>query len=401
MQRQADRHTQAGSACGTVRLTSHSFPRATALFHIRKREQGMQQRWLASGMALGLAWCGMAHAQVDLSTLDDGMAGPRAQVMVLGTVHLGQMEGEFGPQAMEPLLAKLAAFAPDIITIEDISGEGCDLMARYPTVYDPESVGHFCSSPDKARAATGLDVPSAIAEAGRTLAVWPATPTPAQRRHLAALFLAANDDASALTQWLQLEQAERRAGDGLDDALVALLRGLETRDSESHQIAARLAAHLGLQRVHPVDDHTGDAIPIPDAEIEAFGKAIRQAWDSAAAQKQPLRKREGELAKSGEILALYRYINRPDVRAIQSDGDFGAALRETSPEHYGQRYVAGWETRNLRMVANIRAAFRDKPGARVLSIVGASHKPWFDSLLGQMQGVDIVDAGQVLQDEDD
>ena len=94
----------------------------------------MQQRWLAAGMALGLAWCGMAHAQVDLSGLDDAMAGPRAQVLVLGSVHLGQMEGEFGPQAMEPLLAKLAAFAPDIITIEDISGEGCDLMARHQPV---------------------------------------------------------------------------------------------------------------------------------------------------------------------------------------------------------------------------------------------------------------------------
>ena len=361
----------------------------------------MQQRWFASGMALALACCGMAHAQVDLSTLDDAMAGPRAQVMVLGSVHLAQMEGEFGPEAMEPLLARLAAFAPEIITIEDISGEGCDLMARHPTVYDPESAGRFCSSPDKARTATGLDVPAAIAEVGRTLAGWPSNPTASQRRHLAALFLAANDPASALTQWLQLDDVERRAGDGLDDTLASLLRELETTENESYQIAARVAARLGLQRVYPVDDHTGDAIQIPDAEIEAFGKAIRQAWDSAAAQKQPLRRREAELAESGEILALYRYINRPDVRAIQSDGDFGAALRETSPQHYGQRYVAGWETRNLRMVANIRAAFRDRPGARVLSIVGASHKPWFDSLLGQMQGVEIVDAGRVLQGEVD
>jgi len=356
----------------------------------------MQQRWLALALATGLAWSGLARAQVDLSVLDDDMAGPRAQVMVLGTVHLGQMDGEFGPQAMEPLLAKLAAFAPDIITIEDISGEGCDLLARHPTVYDPESIGRFCSSPDKARAATGLDVPAAIAEVGKTLGDWPSAPTPAQRRHLAALFLAANDAASALTQWLQLDEAQRHPGDGLDDALVAQLRELETQENESYQIAARLAARLGLQRVHPVDDHTGDAIQVADDEIEAFGKAIRAAWDSAAEQKQPLRKREAELAEAGEILALYRYLNRPDVRAIQADGDFGAALRETSPRHYGQRYVAGWETRNLRMVANIRAAFRDQPGARVLSIVGASHKPWFDSLLGQMQGVDIVDVAKVL-----
>ena len=49
------------------------------------------------------------------------------------------------------------------------------------------------------------------------------------------------------------------------------------------------------------------------------------------------------------------------------------------------------------MAANVHATFRDRPGARVLSVVGSSHKPWFDSLLGQMQGVDIVDAEQVLK----
>jgi hypothetical protein len=44
-------------------------------------------------------------------------------------------------------------------------------------------------------AATGLDVPAAIAEVDKTLKAWPARPTPAQRRRLAALFLAANDAA--------------------------------------------------------------------------------------------------------------------------------------------------------------------------------------------------------------
>src|SRR5690606_40542592 len=49
------------------------------------------------------------------------------------------------------------------------------------------------------------------------------------------------------------------------------------------------------------------------------------------------------------------------------------------------------------MVSNIRAAFADRPGSRVLTIVGATHKHWFDALLGQMQGVDIVDVEQVLE----
>lgn len=49
------------------------------------------------------------------------------------------------------------------------------------------------------------------------------------------------------------------------------------------------------------------------------------------------------------------------------------------------------------MVANIQQTFRERPGVRVLSVVGASHKPWFDQWLGQMQGVDIVDAEQALR----
>jgi hypothetical protein len=357
----------------------------------------MKKRLAMVGCALAMACAGMAQAQVDLSALDRDMAGPPAQVLVLGSVHLSELPEGVQPGSLEPLLARLADFKPDVITIEAIPGESCDLMARHPEVYDPEDISHYCSTPDAARAATGLDVPAAIAEVDRTLADSPARPAPGQRRHLAALFMAAGDNASAMTQWLQLPKTQRHAGDGLDAALVAQLDKAMVRNDEGLQIAARLAARLGLPRVFPIDDHTGDNVAVPDAEVGAYADAIGQAWSSSAAQLQPLREHEDALVKRGDMLALYRYINRPDVRRVQADGDFGAAMRATSPKRYAQVYVAGWETRNLRMVANIRAAFRERPGARVLSIVGASHKPWFDSLLGQMQGVEIVDAGKVLQ----
>lgn len=357
----------------------------------------MKKRLAIHGLAMVLAWSGMAQAQVDLSTLDRDMAGPRSQVLVLGTVHLRDMPKDFRPETLAPLLDRLAAFKPEVITIEQIPGESCDTMARHPALYDPESIAPYCSSTDAAKVATGLDVPAAIAEVSKTLAAWPAQPTAVQRRHLAALFLAANDRTSALTQWLQLAKAERRAEDGLDTALVALLDKAMTTNSETYMVAAPLAARLGLQRVFPIDDHTGDNVAIADDEVDAYADAIRSAWASAEAQTQPLRKREQAFTASGDMLGLYRYINLPEVRRVQADGDFGASMREGSPRHYAQIYVAGWETRNLRMVANVRAAFRERPGARVLSIVGASHKPWFDSLLGQMQGVEIVDAEQVLE----
>ena len=167
------------------------------------------------------------------------------------------------------------------------------------------------------------------------------------------------------------------------------------RKDESCQIAARLAAQRGLQRVFPIDDHTGDNVDVADSE--AYGQAIKRAWINASAKVLPVHKREQEFAFGGDMLALYSYINRSDILQIAVDSDFGAAMRDKSPEHYGQIYVAGWETRNLRMAANVRAAFREHPGARVLSIVGASHKPWLDSLVGQMQGVDVVDVKKVLQ----
>lgn len=351
----------------------------------------MGKRRLKWGWMLALAGPAMGQAQVDLTVLDQDMAGPRAQVLVLGSVHLSGMPKDFQPESLNPVLHRLAAFKPDVIAIEALSGEECDLAARHPSVYGSD----YCAAADAAKAATGLDVPAAIAEVNKTLKALPAQPAPAQRRQLAALFLAASDRASAYVQWLQLPEAERRAGDGLDEALVAMLNQIAMRNNENYQVAARLAARLGLQRVHAVDNHTGDTTDV--ADMQAFGKAIQQAWDAGRAELNVREKQTQALSQGHDLLPLYRYINHPEHLKVLADVNAGAAMRAKSPQGYPQMWVAGWEIRNLRMVANIRATFRERPGARVLSIVGVSHKPWFDSWLGQMQGVDIVDVEQVLK----
>lgn len=342
------------------------------------------------GLILGFPL--VVQARIDLTALDRDMIGPRAQVLVLGSVHLSQsMPQGFDPASLDGVLDRLAAFQPDIITIEALSGEECDLAARHPEKYG----ANYCSGADAAEAATGLNIPAAIAEVDNMLKAWPARPTPAQRRHLAALFLAANDRASAYVQWLQLAEAERRAGDGLDAALVEMLEQIETHNNENYQIAARLAARLGLQRVHAVDDHTGDNIDV--ADVQAFGQAIEAAWNAGRAELNARIEEEKILSQASDLLPLYRYVNAPEHLRVLTDVNVRAALRAESPEAYPQIWVAGWEIRNLRMVANIRETFRERPGARVLSIVGASHKPWFDGWLGQLQGVEIVDAEKILE----
>ena len=355
----------------------------------------MMKYWLLCGLATMMTISVSAETRVDLSRLGDGSMGLRTQVSVLGTVHLVNAPKEFKPESLAPVLDRLAAFRPQIITVEQLSGEACDLAARHPAVYPPEEMRTYCRDNAAAREATGLDLPSAIAEVNKTLKTWTIEPAFGQRRRLAALFLAANDDVSASVQWLQLPEDERHAGDGLNDSLVAQLNKQATRNNESYQIAACLAARLGLQRVFSIDDHTGDNIAVADET--AYGKAIQEAWEGASAKVLPLRERTDTLWKSGDMLALYRYINSPAALTIAIDSDFGAALREKSPQQYGRIYVAGWETRNLHMAANIHAAFREAPGARVLSIVGSSHKPWLDSLLAQMQGVQVLDIEQILR----
>jgi uncharacterized protein DUF5694 len=352
----------------------------------------MHTRWARRAGWLALAIPALAHAQIDLTMLDRDMAGPHTQVLVLGSVHLSELPKDFDPKALDPLLDRLAGFKPEIITIEAIGGEQCDLAARHPSVYGQD----YCAATDAAKAATGRDVPAAIADIDKTLADWPAQPTPAQRRHLAALFLAAGERASAYVQWLQLPSAERHVGDGLDDALVTMLQQTATRNNENYQIAARLAARLGLQRVYPVDDHTGDNTRLPDTK--AFGQSVQQAWEAGRSEKlDSMEQQEKSLSSARDLLPLYRFLNRPENLWLRADINAGATMRAASPQHYPQIWVSGWEIRNLRMVANIQQTFRERPGVRVLSIVGLSHKPWFDSWLGQMQGVEIVDVEQVLK----
>jgi hypothetical protein len=242
-------------------------------------------------------------------------------------------------------------------------------------------------------------VPAANTEAERLLGSWPAQPLPAQRRRLAAVFLAAGEPNSALVQWLRIPAAERRSGDGLTEQLIATLEKRRSRRNESSLIAAALAARLGLERLWSVDDHSADSPEGADpAERKANADAITRAWDNPAtrARQAEETRLNASLAKPDGMLDLYRAYNAPGAPALAYQSDFGAALVEPSPQGFGRQYVGYWETRNLRMVANIRDVLGRHPGTRMLAIVGASHRGYYEAYLNQMHDVRLVDATTVL-----
>lgn len=318
-------------------------------------------------------------------------------VMVLGTTHLADVK-EYQPAMLAPLLDRLAAWKPTAIATEDLSGLQCDALRRYPSRY-ADTVATYCYDPAPANAATGLDVPAANAEGERLVAALGKTPTAAQRRRLAVVWLAAGERYSALVQWLRLPPAERRAGDGLDATLVTMLTKLAAHRGESSQISAVLAARLGLERTWSVDDHSADTQDDPDPAVrKATSDAVTQAWDNPATRQRLAdnKRLAADLGKPGGLLTLYRWMNGPDAPGPVYRSDFGAALNE--PTGLARGYVGYWETRNLRMVANMRDVLGRYPGTRMLAVVGYSHKGYYEAYLNQMHDVILADVMPLLKE---
>jgi len=319
--------------------------------------------------------------------------GDRTPVLVLGSAHLSSLPKDFDRTRFDPLLDRLAKWAPEAIAVEGLSGPQCDYLREYAFVYT-DTAETYCPDAGPARAALGLTGAQAEEEALALLDA--ATREPATRRRLAALFLAMGEPESAIAQWWQLPEAERYAGDGLTPDLVATIEKQSGKSSESVIIGSRLAARRGLDRVYRVDDHTGDRAGRV-ADEEAYGKELPEIWNSPALDERIARMNAESAALndgSMDVVAYYRALNSPEAQRLAMATDFGAAAGSTRYPATGRAYLAYWETRNLRMVANLREVIG--PGTRTLAIVGASHVAYYDRYLGMTSDVAIADTQAVL-----
>ena len=319
------------------------------------------------------------------------------EVVVLGSPHLSGIEA-VRPEWLEPLLDRLAAWGPRVITIEALSGPQCRLLRDYDKNWTG-TADSYCKRIETLAGlgakATGLDMPAAEAAAEAAVAKMSAGSAPGDRRRLAALFAAAGNAGSAATQWLRLAPAERRSGDGVDAELAAALDQLAAMRNENYLVAAALAARLGLERVHPVDDHLSDRLMHEGPD--GLGEALQAIWSGT---RPPLVEQGQAMEKAidgpAALLAYYRFLNRPGVAEAYVRADQGKAFATPSQGKHGRRYVAWWEARNLHMAANIRAALGRQPGTRALVIVGSTHKPHLEAYLGLMHELRLTPAARLL-----
>lgn len=338
-----------------------------------------------------------AEPAVDFSGVQEPLGGEPTRVLVLGTTHLNQLPDEaFDPAHLSLVLDRLEAFDPDIIAIEAIDGRGCDQIRRFAHLYEGV-YDRYCRDPEPALDALGMTQLEAAAAAFALEANWPEAPSPSDRRRRAALLYGAGEPWSAALQWAQLHEAERIAGDGVSEALAGRLDRLLTSRNENNVLGVALGARLGLQTLAAMDDHTADAVYA--RAPESLGPVIQSIWSDPPEQSVAMRDGARAYLGSAEgLLAGYRYLNSPAYQEAIIAADFGAAAASSAEDAVARQYLAWWQTRGLRMAANVIEAAGNQPGANVLVIVGASHKPYFDAYLDQMHDVELVSVDAVMHD---
>ena len=170
------------------------------------------------------------------------LALPPTRVMVFGVWHLDAASTNFQLAWLEPILCRLRNYKPDVILTEALPSEqvmGLDAYAAYHG-----DAGNYAGPTLEMAKATQAEMQLSAAQAlvkadslarGEKL-------TAAQRRQLAALFVAAAEPFSATVQWMRLMPEDRVAQNGISPSLVKRLNRFLSLRSELSSIAARLAA---------------------------------------------------------------------------------------------------------------------------------------------------------------
>lgn len=142
--------------------------------------------------------------------------------------------------------------------------------------------------------------------------------------------------------------------------------------NEIYQFGFRLAAMAHDKSIYPID--TVQDFPFDFDGVTAAAKKYGQTKilsDGDASEAQRLQA-EDSLVKSGTILQLLAYLNRPDI--IDNNVPWYMYIDRigADKDYPGADLVSSWYARNLHMFANIIRII-DSPDDRVVIFVGAGH----------------------------
>lgn len=321
------------------------------------------------------------------------------QVMVFGVWHLDGASAKFQVAWLEPVLCRLRAYKPDMILTEAMSGEqvmGLDAYAAYHGNAG-RYAGPTLEMAKAAQADLQLTAPQALVKANALCKK--GVSSPAERRQLASLFVAAGEPFSATVQWMRLPAAERIGADGVSSSLAKRLDRFVGLRSELSSMAARLAADLGLERTYGAGDHASDVVLPDDDELKAALAAepgITDLFNHKTPAFRAFSQDTMTLSSAAQVLPVMKWKNSPRFAELDADAQWLSMLRSEKMGRVGRQRVAAWEAQNLRMAVAMREATAPIAGGRVLLIVGAAHKPFIEAYLRTFTDIDLVSVPALL-----
>lgn len=346
--------------------------------------------------ALAATLSAATHAQrFSPDSMDGAAAAPPVQIAVLGTPHLSGAPDGFEPAMLEPVLERLRAFAPTHIAVEAPPAEHLRFLqaeaARLPDL--AEQFGGAALSLSEAAATTvGVDPYAAAAR----LDAEQDELDPVMRMILSAR---AGQSPRAAALWLSFTEPQRRTVAETAPALAEALDTVSRRRDETYLLGAQLAAQFDPDTIAGMDDwRAGDtfyaALPRLRPLMQGDGPVAQAAQDPALTVMGEMTR---AMTSAEGVLSAYRSFNSDAAQNERAQAEWAPFLATRSDPEAARLRLAVWEARNLRMAGNIVELARGVPGARVLVIVGASHKPYLEAMLDRLGAVDIVSTEALLE----
>lgn len=354
---------------------------------------------LFAGLALGMPFVAGA-IESPVQGLKRRMEAP-AEVLVLGTTHLGNVDGLM-PSHVDGLVDALYRFAPKAVVVEALPAHTIEAMQLqvdlHPEALDAFVGQRFLGLAVESQRQLKLDAKGARKALGVECTRALAATAIASERCMRLAAAAWDKPWTDYLAWRHARQWPDHRPQGALGERVTLLAG---STNENELIGARLADHFRLPRVFGMDDHPGADVygPVFDVLMPVIGKSKAYATFKANARViKEVRERTDQALAAHDLLPLYRWVNSPEYSALTLDEEWRLFVDRDLPRGPGQARIALWDVRNLAMVSNILRVVSQHPGERVLVIVGVSHKPFFDDYLERSIGVRVRQLAEFADD---
>jgi hypothetical protein len=321
-----------------------------------------------------------------------------AELTVVGTAHLSQLQPVPDQEQLGRVVDALAAWRPTLVCIEAIPGERVQDFMGDPARHGPllatfAPIAVRLGSEQQVRRQLG-----AAAARNAALELVRSDPPLAQddALRLVSLHLAGYEPWSAALVWSGMTPDQREGGAGvLGRRAVEALDALLDSPDEIARIALPTARRLGHRQLCHADTFQ-DELP-----VAALGPALMTMLqdpsiaDGIAAFNAESSARWNHRVPEG-LLGLLGWMQTGDFARRDRATQWDVFATDPAAHDAGERRLALWHARNAEITAHLYRALSQPEGGRVLLLIGAAHRPFLEASIAAQPWIRLTPAGEWL-----